>query len=92
MIELRILGYGALGALTALIYVSALGWNVRLYLDDRARWSAVLVHLARMVVVAAAFTLCALQGALALLSSLAGFQIVRTVAVRRQTLVAEKTA
>ncbi len=92
MMGLRILIYGAVGALTAAGYIFALSWNVRLYLGEETRSSAVLIHLARMLVVAAAFTLCAFQGASALLSSLAGFQIIRTAAVRRRALVAGKSA
>jgi hypothetical protein len=43
-------------------------------------------------VVAASFTLCAFEGALPLLSSLAGFQLIRTVAVNRHGRALENTA
>ena len=56
------------------------------------RWSALLAHLMRLVVIGAAFTLCARQGALPLLSSLAGFQIVRTVAVNQQRRALERNS
>jgi F1F0 ATPase subunit 2 len=92
MIALRILLYGTAGALTAVIYISALSWNVRLYIGQGPKWGAALVHLVRLLVVGAGFTLCARQGALALLSSLAGFQVIRTIAINRQSLAMEKSA
>ncbi len=92
VIPLGILLYGTVGALTAAVYISALSWNVRLYVSQRARWYVVLVHLARLLVVGASFTICAHQGAPALLSSLAGFQVIRTVAINRQSLAIQKSA
>jgi F1F0 ATPase subunit 2 len=86
----RALLCGVLGALLAVAHFSALGWNVRLYVDHRAGWSAVLVHLMRLLVIGAAFTLCARQGAFPLLSSVAGFQLIRGAAVNRQRRALER--
>jgi F1F0 ATPase subunit 2 len=92
LILVRILAYGVAGALMAVVYFSVLGWNVRLYVDPGAGWSAPLVHLVRMLVIGVAFTLCASQSALALLSSLAGFQTIRSAAVNKQRLAIERNA
>ncbi|HVN63395.1 MAG TPA: ATP synthase subunit I [Candidatus Binataceae bacterium] len=79
-----ILAYAALGALLAAGYFQALGWNVHLYAKDGAAWPALIVHVGRLVVIAGALTICARQGGLPLISTLAGFQIMRTAAIRRQ--------
>ena len=50
---------------------------------------ALLVHLLRLLLIGAAFTLCARQGASALLSSVAGFQIMRTVAIAQKVSALE---
>jgi F1F0 ATPase subunit 2 len=83
VVVLRILAFLALGALLASAYLAALGLNVRLYLDSGAAWIALLVHTMRLLAIAAILFLCARQGALPLLSSLVGFQIVRTAAVNQ---------
>lgn len=90
LILVRDLPYGVLGALLAVVYFSALGWNVHLYVDNGAGWSALLVHLARLLAIGAAFTLCARQGALPLLSSVVGFQLMRTAAVNQQRRALER--
>lgn len=77
--------YLVLGGVLAVAYISALGWNVRLYLDHGAGRGAMLFHVMRLLVIGAAFTICARRSALPLLSSLVGFQIMRTVAVNRQS-------
>jgi F1F0 ATPase subunit 2 len=89
LILMRALPYGALGALIGVAYVSALGWNVRLYLDRGIGWSAMLLHLLRLLLVAAAFTICARRGAVPLLSSLVGFLIARTWTVSKTRRVLE---
>ena len=86
LIFLRVLPYCALGALLGAAYFSALGWNVRLYVGGGAGSSALLVHLLRLIVIVAVFILCARQGASSLLSSVAGFELMRNVAVNRQRL------
>lgn len=91
-ILMRALPYSMFGALIGAAYVGSLGWNVRLYADRGAAWSALLAHLMRLVMIGAAFTLCARQGALPLLSSLAGFQIVRTGAVNQQRRALERNS
>ena len=85
-IVLRIVSYAVLGALIGAAYFAALGWNVRLYADDGAGLSALLLHLARLVVAVAAFTLCAKQGAAPLLASFVGFFAIRTISVNRHLL------
>jgi F1F0 ATPase subunit 2 len=91
-ILMRALPCGLFGALAGAAYVASLDWNVRLYADRGAAWSALVAHLIRLVVIGAAFTLCAHQGALPLLSSLAGFQIVRTAAVNQQRRTLERNS
>ncbi|MFZ0887054.1 MAG: ATP synthase subunit I [Candidatus Binataceae bacterium] len=89
-IVLRGLPYCALGVLLGIAYFAALGWNVRLYVGAGSGWSALLVHLLRLLVAGAAFTLCARQGAFPLLSSMAGFQMMRTAAVNQQSRALER--
>jgi F1F0 ATPase subunit 2 len=91
VILMRALPYGLLGALIGIAYVSALGWNVRLYVGHGVGWGALIVHALRLLIVAAAFIICARQGALPLLSSLVGFLVTRTLAVnqKRRMLEAE---
>jgi hypothetical protein len=76
--------------LIAVAYLLALGWNVRVYVDNGFGWSAVLIHTLRLLAIGAAFTLCARQGAVALLSSVAGFQMMRTAAVNQQRRALER--
>ena len=85
----RIFFYGALGALLALAYFYALRWNVRLYVTRGAAWSILSIHLMRLLSLAAALTLFAREGALPLLSCVAGFLMMRTVAINRQLRVLE---
>jgi F1-F0 ATPase (N-ATPase) AtpR subunit len=80
---MRILLYGALGALLGIAFFSALDWNVMLYVERGAGWKAPLVHTTRLLLTGAIFTLAARQGAMPLLSSLAGFQMIRVAAVNR---------
>ena len=49
-----------------------------------------LVHLARLLVMVAVFTLCARRGASSLLSSVAGFQMMRVAAVNQQIRALER--
>jgi F1F0 ATPase subunit 2 len=86
LIFLRVLPYCALGALLGAAYFSALGLNVRLYAGSGPAWSAPLLHLARLLLIGAVFTLCARQSASSLLSSVAGFELTRKIAVNRQVL------
>jgi len=89
-VGLRIVPYAAIGALIGAAYFAALRWNVRLYVGHRARWKTLPLHLSRLGVAVAAFTLCARQGATPLLASFAGFLAVRMISVNRYGLVAEK--
>ena len=78
--------YAVIGGLIGAAYFAALAWNVRLYTDNGAGWSALLLHLTRLVVAVAAFTLCARQGAAPLLASFGGFLAIRTISVNRYRL------
>lgn len=83
----HVLPFGALGALFGTAFFCALDWNVRLYIHDGAGgWSALFVHLVRLLAIGAAFALCARQGALPMLSCLAGFQMIRSAAVKRHRI------
>ncbi len=83
---LRIACYAALGAVMGTAYFAALGWNVRLYFDRESGWRPVLLHFSRLGLAVAAFTLCARQGALPLLATLAGFLALRTISLRHHGL------
>ena len=91
-IILRTVSYAVLGALIGAAYFSALGWNVRLYADNGAGFSALLLHLARLVVAVAAFTLCAKQGAAPLLASFVGFFAIRMISVNRNLLAVARNS
>jgi hypothetical protein len=78
-----ILLYGALGALLGIAFFSALDWNALLYVSRDAGWKAPLVHITRLLMTGAIFTLAARQGAMPLLSTLVGFQMIRIGAVSR---------
>ncbi|MFZ2063741.1 MAG: ATP synthase subunit I [Candidatus Binatus sp.] len=86
----RIVPYAVIGASIGVAYFAALGWNVRLYADNGAGPSSLLLHLARIVVAVAAFTLCAKQGAMPLLACFAGFLAIRTISVNRNRLALAK--
>ena len=91
-IVLRIAPYAVLGTLIGVAYFASLGWNVRLYADRGAGLSALLLHLARLVVAVAAFTLCAKQGAAPLLASFVGFFAIRMISVNRYLLALARNA
>jgi F1F0 ATPase subunit 2 len=84
LIVVRSVPWGLFGALLAAGYLSALGWNVHLYVSRGAGYAAVLVHMLRVLAVGAALSLCAHRGAHALLASLAGFHLTRSAVVRAQ--------
>ncbi len=86
----RALTCAGFGAALAVAYFSALGWNVRLYAGHGSAWTSMLVHLTRLLAIGVAFALCARQGAAPLLSSVAGFQIMRTAAVKLQIRALER--
>lgn len=89
MIEIiasRVVPYAVIGGLIGAAYFAALAWNVRLYTDNGAGLSALLLHLTRSVVAVAAFTLCARQGAAPLLASFGAFLAIRTISVNRYRL------
>ena len=90
VVVLRIVPYAALGALVGAAYFAALGWNVRLYAGHGPGWKALLLHLSRLAVAVAAFTLCARQGAGPLLASFAGFLAMRTISINHYSLALER--
>jgi len=75
--------YATLGALLSVAYFNALALNVRLYLSGRSGWMAMLLHLLRILGALATLVICARQGALQLLSSVAGFELTRRVMLSR---------
>ena len=77
----RLLFYSVLGALVGAGYFLALRWNVELYVHGGLSWKALVTHLARLLMIAVAFMLCARQGAPALIASLIGFQLARALVV-----------
>jgi F1F0 ATPase subunit 2 len=87
---LRTAPYAALGGFIGAIYFAALAWNVRLYTGHGSGWVALLLHLSRLAVAIAAFTLCARQGAAPVLASLAGFLLIRTISVNNYGLAPER--
>ena len=87
LVVLRPAAFVTLGGLLGYAYFAALELNLRLYLVSGAGWLALLIHAMRVLAVTVAFTCCARSGGPALIFSLAGFQLIRTVAVNRQTLV-----
>jgi hypothetical protein len=85
LVMLRILTFTVLGALLAAAYVAALALNVRLYTNSATWWLGLVIHAARLFAIVAAFTIFAGQSALALVSSLLGFQMIRTVVINHYT-------
>jgi len=90
VVVLRIVPYAALGALVGAAYFAALGWNVRLYAGHGAGWKALLLHLSRLAVAVAAFTLCARQGGAPMIASLVGFLAIRTISVNHYRLALQR--
>jgi hypothetical protein len=88
---LRIADFVTVGALLGSAYLAVLGFNARLYVKPAAVWIAVLIHILRIFVIGAAFTFCAYRGAPALISSVAGFHIVRTIVINWQTVAPAKS-
>ena len=90
VVVVRMAAYAALGALIGMAYFAALAWNVRLYTGHGAGRNALLLHLSRLAVAAAVFTLCAMQGAAPLLANFAGFVAIRTFWVNHYRLVLQR--
>ncbi len=91
-IVLHTVPYAVMGTMIGVAYFAALGWNVRLYADRGAGLNALLLHLARLVVAVAVFTLCAKQGAAPLLASFVGFVAIRTISVNRYLLAMTRSS
>jgi hypothetical protein len=83
---LRLFAFVVLGALLGFTYLGALRLNVRLYLGPGVAWIALLTHAMRALAIVATLTFCARRGGLALVSSVAGFHVMRTVTINRMTL------
>ena len=86
----RMAAYGALGALIGMAYFAALAWNVRLYIGHGAGRNALLLHLLRLAIAVAAFTLCAKQGAAPMLASFVGFLAIRVISVNHYRLALQR--
>ncbi len=85
LVVLQLLAFVTFGALVGFVYFAALALNVRMYLDSGAAWLALLAHALRVLAIVAAFALCAYCGAPALISSVVGFHLMRTVTINRHT-------
>lgn len=90
VVVVRMAAYGAVGALIGTAYFAALAWNVRLYTGHGAGRNALVLHLSRLAVAVAAFTLCARQGAAPMLASFAGFLAIRTILVNHYRLALQR--
>ncbi|HTY53865.1 MAG TPA: ATP synthase subunit I [Candidatus Binataceae bacterium] len=86
VVTMRILLFVTLGGALATAHLAALDWNLRLYLEARRGWIALMTHVVRLLAIAATFVLMAHEGALALLSGAAGFQMMRTLIINQRTL------
>jgi F1F0 ATPase subunit 2 len=82
-IGLRIVTFTAVGSIIGAGYFAALAWNVRLYVGRADGLKSLLIHLLRLAVAVAAFTLCARQGAAPMIASLLGFLAIRTITINR---------
>jgi hypothetical protein len=89
LVTLRLVVFLTLGTLLGYAYLALLNLNVRLYVVDGWGWFALVIHFMRVIMVVVAFAFCALRSAPALISSVIGFQITRTVAIH-QMLALEK--
>lgn len=87
----QIIAFATFGGLLGFAYLAALGLNVRLYFEAGTGWLALLIHTTRLLATGVALTLCARQGALPLLSSVAGFQIMKTIAINQRMIRQETT-
>jgi len=70
------------GLVLAHAHLAALAANVRLYLTHGTAWRPVGLHLVRLAVVVASFTIAATFGAPALIAMLAGFTLGRASVLR----------
>jgi hypothetical protein len=80
-VPLTVIAYGMLGITLCAVHFSALRWSVSLYCDGAPIWKALLAHTLRLAGIGAAFTVCARQGALPLLSSFGAFVATRTISL-----------
>ena len=90
VVVVRMAAYGAFGALIGMAYFAALAWNVRLYIGHAAGRNALLLHLLRLAIAVAAFTLCARQGAAPMIASFTGFLAIRTITIIRYGLAPQR--
>jgi F1F0 ATPase subunit 2 len=73
----ELIGFFALGAIGAALYLGALAWNIRLYCRSNSKL-ALLLHILRFCGMAAVLALIArLAGAAALLAAVGGFEAAR---------------
>jgi len=89
--DLKLPIFLVIGALLGLGYFGLLRWNVQLYIRNSGTPRSLSVHAVRMGGAAAAFAAIARTGAPSLLAAVAGFQLVRVLAVRGKTWPPEVT-
>jgi F1F0 ATPase subunit 2 len=80
---IQILAWLAFGAALGAVYFLILGRSVAALADGNDPRRAAVLLIARFGLAAAGFALAAAQGAMALLTALAGVLLARTVAIRR---------
>ena len=85
---LQLLTFLALGTVLGAAYLSALAWNVHLYCAGSTALALVL-HVLRFLGTAAILVALARSGAAPLLSSFAGFQLIRIFALGARHLPSE---
>ena len=71
------------GTMLGFAHFLTLKWNTGLYLEGGVA-KAIVLHILRMIVLAAAFIILAKLGAAALLSGLAGLLLARAIVMRRE--------
>jgi hypothetical protein len=77
-----LVGYVALGAAMAAVYLCLLRVNTRLYLEGGPWWKPILLHLGRVAVMIAGFWGAATGGAGAVLAAFGGFLLARAALIR----------
>lgn len=83
---LHLLLFACLGMLMGATYLAALAFNVRLYCEGRPITLGVSIHILRLLGTALGFGLIALAGAIPLLLSLLGFQLINPLLLGRAKL------
>ena len=82
----------ALGVALGVAYFGALRWNVSLYCGGERIALALSIHILRLLAAAAIFIPVARSGLAPLLSTLAGFQLAKLLAIRARGFSSEATS